>query len=29
MVLALGLTLLTVLGLYSAVGGAPFVSHVG
>jgi hypothetical protein len=28
-VLALGLTLLTVLGLYSAVGGAPFVSHVG
>jgi hypothetical protein len=29
MVLALGLTLLTVLGLYSAVGGSPFVSHVG
>ena len=28
-VVALGLTLLTVLGLYSAVGGAPFVSHVG
>jgi hypothetical protein len=29
MVLALGLTLLTVLGLYSAVEGSPFVSHVG
>jgi hypothetical protein len=28
-VLALSLTLLTVLSLYSAVGGAPFVSHVG
>lgn len=28
-VLALGLTLLTMLGLYSAVGGSPFVSHVG
>jgi hypothetical protein len=26
---ALGVTLLTVLALYSAVGGSPFVSHVG
>jgi hypothetical protein len=29
MVLGVGVTLLTVLGLYSAVGGSPFVSHVG
>jgi hypothetical protein len=26
---ALAVTLLTVLALYSAVGGSPFVSHVG
>lgn len=29
LVLALGVTSLTVLALYSAVGGEPFVSHVG
>jgi hypothetical protein len=27
--IAIGLVLLTTLSLYSAVGGSPFVSHVG